>query len=77
MNYIDNHAVVEGIFLCVLFVSNFFLCHTIMCGRDDFLYHILLSQKLGHMLLSCFNVTIYFIIQEVSFSIIVDDFSKA
>lgn len=64
----DTHAVVEGIILCVLFVSNLLsVCHSIMCDRDKFLNHVLLSQKRQHMLLS----------QEVYFSIIADDFFKA
>lgn len=62
--------------MCPLCAKTFLYCHIIMCGRDEFLNHVLLSQKMGHLLLSCFNVTSYFIIQEIYFSIIADDFCK-
>lgn len=74
----DTHAVVEEIIPCVLFVSNLLsVCHSIMCDRDKFLNHVLLSQKQQHMLLSYFNAINHFITQEVYFSIIADDFFKA
>lgn len=64
MNYMDMHAVGWMDFsMCPLCVKPFLVCHNIMCGRDEFLNHVLLSQKLGHTLLSYFNIITYFFIQ--------------
>lgn len=43
----DMHIVMEGITLCVPFVSNLFQSVTVACRRDDFLNHHPVVSRAG------------------------------